>query len=133
MTTEAFRSAVNGAVQAWGAASFPSVPILYENGPTPDEASIGPIWVDLEIRWYGGSIASVGITPTMRQTGAISACVYYKRATGTALSDQIIDSLCTLLQGQRLGGAVLWAPQRTVPAHYLGWYKTGMLLPFTKG
>lgn len=133
MTTEAFRSAVQGAIKDWGAASFPAVPIFYENGPIPDQASVGLIWVDVELRWYGGTIASVGIIPTMRQTGAVSVSVYFKEAAGTQQPDQICDSLGALLQARRLGGAVLWAPQRTVPTHLLGWYKTGILVPFTYG
>ena len=133
MSTEAFRSAVHSEIAAWGAASYPAVPIFYENGPTPDEETVGPIWLDVELRFYGGAIASVGTSPRMRQTGAVSVMVYRKESTGTKLSDQVIDSLCAALQARRLGGAVLLAPQRTVPTNLLGWLKTGILLPFTLG
>lgn len=133
MSTKDFRAAVAGEIQTWAAASYPTLPVVYENGPSADEDAIGPIWLDMEIRFYGGSIASVGVTPRMRQTGAVSLQVYYKEASGTGLSDDIVESLCTLLQARRLGGAVLLAPQRTVPSHLNGWYRTGVLIPFTLG
>lgn len=133
MTTKAFRSAVFSAIQSWQAASFSMLPVIYENGPVPDEASIGPIWLDAEIRWYGGSIASVGTTPRTRDTGSISLMVHYKESEGTGSSDDVIDSLSALLAPQRLGGAVLGARQRTVPNSYKGWYTTGILIPFTLG
>lgn len=133
MSTKAFRAAVAAEIQTWAAANYPTLPVVYENGPSADEDSIGPIWLDMEIRFYGGNVASFGETPRMRQTGAISLQVYYKESNGTGLSDEIADSLCSLLQARRMGGAVLLAPQRTVPSHLNGWYRTGVLLPFTLG
>lgn len=134
MTPKEFRAAVFAEVQTWAATNFPNVPVLYENGPTPDEDKIGPIWVDVELRWYSGSVASVGKPPRMRQTGAVSAMCFYRRGEGTDEPDTLIDSLGEYLQVRRLGAGVLEAPQKTVPAPSVrGWYKTGMFLPFTLG
>lgn len=133
MTTKAFRSAVWAALETWGAANYPAIPLIYENGPTPDEASIGPIWLDAEIRWYGGRIASVGVNPLTRDTGSISLMLHYRESEGTSLSDDVIDSLAALLKPQRLGGAVLGAKQRTVPNQFKGWYTTGILVGFALG
>ena len=133
MSTKDFRAAVTLEIQTWAAANFPTLPVIYENGPVPDEDKIGQIWLDLELRFYGGSVAAFGTTPRMRQTGAISAQVYYKESSGTGLSDDIVESLTTLLQARRIGGAVVLAPQRTVPTHMRGWYRTGILLPFILG
>ena len=44
MSTRAFRSGVVSEVVQWAAAEFPALPIIYENGPVPDEDKIGPIW-----------------------------------------------------------------------------------------
>lgn len=133
MNTEAFRSAVHQRIAAWGVSSYPTLPIFYENGPTPDEDKVGRIWLDVTVRWYGGAIASVGANPTTRQTGALSAMCYYRELSGTAKTDQIIDSLGSHMQARRLGSGTLWAVQRTVPTFLIGWYKTGILLPFTLG
>lgn len=133
MSTADFRAAVAASVRDWAAANFPAVPVFYENGPTADEAAVGAVWVELELRFYGGEFANVGVNARQRQTGAVALRVYAKDATGTALPDQLCDSAGNLLAGKSLGGAILWAPQRLVPTKLLGWYKTGILVPFTLG
>lgn len=131
MTSKEFRAAVFGEVQTWAAANYPTIPIIYENGPTPDEGSIGPIWLDVELRWYGGSPASIGPNARMRSTGALSVMCFYRAGEGTGQPDDLIDSLSEFLQARRLGAGILEAPQRTVPTNLRGWFKTGMFLPFT--
>lgn len=133
MTSKEFRSAVFAEIAAWGAANFSTMPIIYENGPVPDEAVIGPIWLDVEIRWYGGSIAAMGVTPRTRDTGSVALMCHYRAAEGTGLSDDVIDSLSDLLKPKRIGSAVLSARQRTVPNEFQGWYTTGIMVPFTLG
>jgi len=133
LTTKEFRASVFGMFVSWASANFPTLPVVYENGPVPDEENIGPIWLDVEIRWYGGSISTIGQTPSTRQTGAISAMCYYKQSSGTEQPDSIIDSLTTLLQTKRIGSAVTDAAQRSVPTYFKGWFKTGVYIPFTLG
>ena len=131
MNTKDFRAAINGAIQTWGAASYPAVPIMYENGPVPDEDKIGPIWIDVELRWYGAQPHAFGDPVSGRHRGAISVNVFYRDAQGTGLSDDILESLTTLLKTRRFGSAIVKFPSRTVPTHLVGWYKTGLLFPFT--
>ncbi len=133
MTPKEFRAAVFGEVQAWAAASFPTLPVLYENGPTPDEDKIGTIWLDVELRWYGGIVASIGTPVRTRKTGAVAAMCYYRTGEGTDAPDSVIDSLGEYLQARRLGAGVLEAPQPTVPTNIRGWHKTGIFIPFTLG
>ena len=131
MNTKDFRAAIVGAIETWGAASFPSLPILYENGPVPDEDKIGPVWLDLEIRWYNAQPMAIGNPIVGRHNGVISTQVFSREATGTGLSDDIIDSLETLLKARRFGSSVIKFPQRTVATNLKGWYKSGLLFPFT--
>lgn len=131
MNTKDFRAAVFGAIQTWGAASFPTLPIVWENGPVPDEDQIGPMWLDVEIRWYGGKSLGIGNVVSGRHSGVVSAQVFTRSAQGTGVSDDVIDSLETLLKNQRMGTAVLSFPQRTVSTDFRGWHKTGILVPFT--
>jgi len=131
MNTKDFRAAVFGAIQTWGAANFPTLPIVWENGPVPDEDKIGAIWLDVEIRWYGGRPLGIGNVVSGRHSGAISLQVYSREARGTGASDDVVDSLESLLKNQRMGTAALSFPQRTVPTNLRGWYKTGLLVPFT--
>lgn len=132
MNTKQFRAAVFGEIETWGAANFPTIPIIYENGPVPDEDKIGLIWIDTEVRWYGGQNLGLGALPNVgRYTGTISTQVYYRAAQGTGLVDDVIDSLETLLRSRRIGTSIVQFPQRTVPTHLRGWYKSGLLFPFT--
>lgn len=133
MSTKPFRAAVNGALATWGAASFPTLPIIYENGPVPDQDTIGPVWLDTEIRWYDAQHLGLGSLPfTGRHSGVISAQLYYRSAGGTGQVDDIIDSLSNYLKSQRLGGGLIRYPQRTVPVpEARGWYKSGLFFPFT--
>lgn len=130
MTTEEFRAAVTARILAWQAANFTSLPVITENGPVPDENSIGSIWLDLELRWYGGQNISMGVKPMGRHTGAISAQVFYQPSEGTAKPGTIIDSLIANLANVSLGAGQLQFPQRTVPTTLKGWYKSGVLVPF---
>ena len=133
MTPKEFRSAVFGEIQTWAAANFPAVPVVYENGPSADEDKIGPIWLDVEVRWYGGSVAAMGVTPRTRMSGAVSVACYYRSSEGTDQSDSVIDSVNALLGVRRMSSAVMGAPQRTVPTYLRGWYRTGALIPFDLG
>lgn len=133
MTPKEFRAAVFAEVQTWALANFPTMPILYENGPTPDEGAMGSMWLDIEMRWYSASVAAIGTPPRMRHTGAVSAMCFYRTGEGTDAPDSVIDSLSEYLQARRLGAGVLEAPQRTVPTKLRGWHKTGIFLPFVLG
>lgn len=131
MNTKEFRAAVNAKISAWAAANFPALPVVYENGPSEDEDTIGLIWLDTSIRWYGAEPVSVG-SRSGRHSGALSMNVFYRQAQGTGAPDDIVDSLTGEFGSQRLGTAILKTPQRTVPTpELLGWYKTGVLVPFT--
>lgn len=130
MTSEEFRSAVHAAIQAWGESYDPTLPIIYENGPVPDEDAIGEIWLDVEIRWYGAFNTTVGTIPRGRETGAISLNIFYKQGSGTQRPDRIADSLQSLFRNKRFGAAQTAFPQRTTPTNLRGWYKTGRLVPF---
>lgn len=133
MTSQEFRAAVISEIQTWAASNFPTMPVLHENGPTPDEDKIGSIWLDVEVRWYSGSIAAFGVVPRTRMTGAVSAMCFYKQGQGTDAPDKVIDSFSAYMQARRLGAGVLEAPQRTVPTGIRGWYKVGVFIPFTLG
>lgn len=130
MTTEEFRAAVTARILTWQAANFPNLPVVTENGPVPDENTIGPIWLDLEVRWYGARNISMGAKPMGRHTGAVSAAVFFRAAGGTAQPGAVVEGLIAQLQNVRLGAGVLEFPQRTVPTEVKGWHKSGLLVPF---
>lgn len=130
MNTKDFRAAVVERILTWASTDYPTLPVVTENGPRPDENTIGKIWLDCEIRFYSGQNISIGFKPMGRMTGAVSAQVYFREGEGTGLPDDIVDGLIDLLKNFRVGSATLEYPQRVVPTNFQGWYKTGILVPF---
>ena len=129
--TALFRQAVNAEIETWRLATHAAVPAFYESGPVPDEATVGPLWIDCDIRWYSAQLASMGTRPLGRHTGTILTNVYFRAAEGTGPVDAMLDEIKELLRNRRLGGAVLKMPARTISTDFMGWFKSGLLTPFT--
>lgn len=130
MSTQNFCNAVSAAVADLMAAEFPLVPVMFENGPEIDEASVGLMFLDVEVRWYGADLITVELNPLGRHTGAISLQVYYKQAEGTAAVGALVDRLISEFKSRRIGGGITKMPQRSVPTNLKGWYKSGLFVPF---
>lgn len=130
MSTRAFRSGVVSEVVKWAAAEFPALPVIYENGPVPDEDKIGPIWLDVSIRWYGAQTKNVGEFAAGRHTGVVSAQVFAREGSGTAKVDDILDSLTRFLATKRIGSGIVMFPEHNTPNTAQGWYKSGLMFPF---
>jgi len=129
-TGKAFRAAVNTALQDWAIAPG-AVPIFFENGPQPDLANVGDVWVDTEVRFYGASTAALGERPMGRATGALVVRVFVREGEGTGRADDLMDQLEELFRPRRLGGARFDFPERLTPTQHLGWHKVGILAPFS--
>lgn len=129
MSTEAFRSAVHTLVEST-MAGFPGIHVFYENGPEVDEAAVGDIFLDVEIRWYSAKLTALGLNSPGRDTGAISLQVYYKSSEGTKVVDELVDDLRDAFKAKRVGNGITQMPQRSVPTHLKGWYKSGIFVPF---
>lgn len=130
MSTQNFVNTVNETISNLMAAEFPTVTVLYENGPEVDEASVGGMFLDVEVRWYGANLVTMELNPTGRHTGAVSLQVFYKQAEGTAAVGLLVDRLIAEFKSKRIGGAITRMPQRSVPTHLKGWYKSGLFVPF---
>lgn len=131
MNTEQFESLVLAEIQSIMGTDYPTVPINWENGPALDKDRVGPVWLDVEFRWYAGSFAGMGLNPTDRHSGAISLGVYTRQHEGTSTATAIVDTLGTRLKARRIGEGVLYAPQRLTSPTLLGWHRRGLLVPFT--
>jgi hypothetical protein len=131
MSTKQFRSDIHAEILAWKAIAFPTLPLVFENGPAPDEDKIGPTFLDVEIRWYSARMLAIGQVTGGRHRGAISACAYTRDHEGTGDTDAVLDSLQDYLRTRRIGTGIVEFPARTVPKPILGWYSTGLLFPFS--
>jgi len=129
MSTEAFERAATQEVLDWLAIHCPGVPLVVENGPIPDRNGLQE-FVDLQFRYYGAVDITVGTRPIVRDTGVISLRHYAREQTGTGRTRQVVEGLREHLRARRLGGAAIFAPQRTTGAPAKGWYSSGLLAPF---
>jgi hypothetical protein len=130
MNVKEFRSAVFAEIEEWGQDSFPDLPIIYENGPVPDEDKIGPLWLDVSVRWYGSQQLSIGEVVAGRYSGVVSVLAFYREGQGTAAVDDVLDSLEQRLRTRRFGSSTLQFPEHYTPTFIKGWYKVGLMFPF---
>lgn len=131
MSIAGFRAAVFTVVQTWQTANQPGMFVAYENGPVVNERDAGDTFLDVELRFYGGSNVAIGNRSIGRDSGALALMAYSKRGEGTAVSDLVLGQLHGLLRNTRLAGGRLFYGQRSVPTDTLGWYRTGLLIPFS--
>lgn len=124
------RASIFGAIQTFMSQNYEDVPVVWENGPVPDEAAIGNVFLDVEIRWDDAANVTLGHTPRGRDWGHIATFVYYKQAEGTALPDEIAQDLRDLLSNRRLGAGETKLAKRVTSPELRGWYRTGLLTPF---
>lgn len=131
MDSTDFRAAITAEVVAWAAANYPSMDVCYENGPTPDQDAISSPWLDMELRWFDTTQLTVSEGAGSREHGVISLAVYARAGTGTAQTEAVIRSLTQAFKLRRVGTAILRAPRRYTPTTVAGWYKVGIMVPFT--
>lgn len=115
---------------AWAAVNHPGLHVVGENSPALDETQVQE-FLDVEIRYYSATDATVGVRPIMRDSGAVSIRHYARQQTGSGRTRRVLESVRELLRSRNLGGAILRSPQLTVPTTVKGWYSRGTLVPFT--
>lgn len=130
MSTEQFMAAVLAEVEAWHEANFPTLDLVSENGPEPDEDRITTPWIDVSFRWFSAKSMTIGEVVKERHTGAVAVMVYARCGTGPMAAARIVDSVQRALAKRRVGGALLLSGSRASPTEHLGWYKTGVMFPF---
>lgn len=130
MTIETFRGAVQSAVTTWMSANYPSVPLQLENADALDQDAVGVMWLDVEIKFFGGGNVTMGGRPRGRDHGTVNTNLYVKEGEGTLASDAIVEGLRELLRNRSIGGGVLSFPAYGAPPAALGWRQYGLKTPF---
>lgn len=130
MSTKDFRGALAKTIIDWATLAHPTLPLMWENGPEIDEDKIGSTWLDIGIKWVSAEPRNLGDVYKGRRKGVISLQLFAKEGMGTGRSDDILDELSVLLSHTRVGNAVVGFASRSTPVTALGWYKSGVMLPF---
>ena len=91
-------------------AAYPTVPIVYDNGPF-DWNNPPALFVTLEVVFYAGQQINLGIGPKTRHTGFVYVTVYAKEGTGALASRGILDWMAARLGYATLTHVQIEAPQ----------------------
>lgn len=131
MSIDAFETALISRVAQWHQANYPALDLVVENGPIPELDKITDVWIDLSVRPYNGTLLGVGQESIGRETGVLSIRVFTREGEGTATAREVLQSLKGELTRFRTGGGWLGYPKPYLPTTELGWYKRGLMFPYT--
>lgn len=109
--------------------AYPSVPILYENGPF-DWNSPPPFFVELEIKLYDGRPIGMSATPKTRLHGCVYVTTYAKKGSGNRTSKALLDWFFNHLKYQNAGAVRLQEPSPVDGDRFLDWYTEGLKVEF---
>lgn len=124
------RAAVAGRLKTGMDATYPAVPVVYENHTTVDLATQASPYVRLAIIFNDGAQASIELTPLARYRGAVYLAVYCKEGQGTKDVLQILGYLATLFKAVKFGGVQTHVGLPMPGAEMDGWYYEAVRVPF---
>jgi hypothetical protein len=110
VTFDDARAAVYTRLDAGMTATYPAVPVLYENRLTVDLAKQKSPFVACEIVYNDGSQASMELTPVVRYGGAIWLAVATKAGAGAKVGAGILGYLANRFKTITFSGVVCGAP-----------------------
>lgn len=132
MSLSAFRNALFAQVQQWQQDNYPDLRVVYENADPLDEsetAQNAAPWAELTLRFYSGNVTGLGPTAPGRHHGALAIYFYSRRGTGTAATDEMIESFGKRFSLKSIEGGVLRSYEIAVATEFFGWYKCGLFIP----
>lgn len=131
MSIDAFESTLLARVSQWHQENYPQLDLCVENGPVPEIDKITDVWIDVSVRPYNGTLLGLGQGAQGRETGVLSIRVFTREGEGTSLAREVIQSLRQDLTRFRASGGWLGYPKPYLPTTKLGWYKRGLMFPYS--
>lgn len=130
MNFEDARAAVYARLKATMAASYPTVPVIYENRVSVDlDDHPGPV-VTCQMAYADGEQVSMSQAPIVRYRGAIYLTAECKQGQGTAAALTMLGVLAGAFKTASFGGVVTKAPRPLPGAEDKGWYVLTLRVPF---
>lgn len=130
MNFEDARLAVTGRLKTGMDATYPAVPVVYENRVKVDLATQASPYVRLALIFNDGEQASMEATPLARYRGAIYLAVYCKQGEGTKDALTILSYLAGLFKAVKFGGVQTYVGVPMPGAEMSGWYYEAVRIPF---
>lgn len=125
----AIRDAVVGYLNPLYVAAYPSIPIVYDNGPF-DWNNPPETFVEVELEFYGGEQVGMAASPRRRISGYLYVCVRTREGRGSREALQLIDWFSNTLKFARVGTVVFREPEPEPSDGPPGWYFLHVKVPF---
>ncbi len=130
MNFEDARAAIYSRLNTFMAASYPAIPVRYENRLTVDFATLETLFVAAEIAFTDGTQMALGSSPPVRYQGTIFLNVWERDGAGTSEALGLLDALAVAFKTAQFGGVNTKAPRPMPGAFQPGWYVLAVRIPF---
>lgn len=130
MTFVSIRDALVSVVNAGWTATYPTIPVFYENATSVDLDDVGAAFLRCTVRFVSGDQASLGEAPLTRIRGAVDLRAFIKVEAGTRTALGYMDYLKDLLKYKDFSGVRTGAPNPPTPQAIKNWYSLGISVPF---
>ncbi len=122
-------SAVYAAVLEEMATHYPSIVVAQENGPF-DYSNPPPVYVLVEIKFYGGNQIGLAAAPRTRTSGFVYVTYHCREGEGTLAGLDVLDKIAARLAYSTLDRAQLQAATLADEAPPRGWHTDMIKVPF---
>lgn len=113
----------------WGA-TYPSVPVFYDNGPGVDVDQAGGSFLICQVKQSAAEQVSLELDPVYRRRGFVSLTVFVKQYTGRNVTLGYLDYLTSLFKFASFGGVRTSVPKPGHKETHDGWYSEELRVPF---
>lgn len=111
-------------------ATYPSIPMFYENTTQVNLDAVGNAFVAVSINFTDAMRLNIDSNPKCRSNGELSVRIFAKEGQGVTTSLGLIDYLTDLMKFQELSGVTTETPFPGKKEQKDGWLYTDLIVPF---
>lgn len=114
-----------------GFATYPTMPVFWENTKQVDLASVVSPFVRVEINFTDCVDLTMNDIPIDEDTGEVSISILYKEGEGTRAGLALWDFLKPYMKHKSLSGVKTYTPHPGRKQESAGWVLTELVVPFS--
>jgi hypothetical protein len=130
MNYENIRAAFVSRAATACAATYPTMPLFFDNGPEPDLDNLAGPFVRVSVQFRSAEQINISPTPDDRTRGFVVLTCYVRDFTGTTAILPIVTFLNDLFKHLNLSGLKTTTPLPMPDLTYQGWYAMTLRVPF---